>query len=305
MHVSINGKIYVCLFHLIREYFVDTHPLFDPSVDLKTGYRTTTVLCMPVFEDQASTNPKIVAVAMCINKKEGNRVVSFSTIDNVNMSRYCREIQFALGRLSLDISYYKVVSDGGAPGPNEVQACKENQAKSCSDGLEAEIISSIVHKYCQPNDLLEGLEGIDQILATSSVSDTWAAQAVAEEALLMNKENNGTMIRFGDLDRWDFNSLDLSNPEIFMASSLIFRSYGLLELFHISSEKFLTFLSHVANHYRPNPFHNFQHAFQVMHVTHMLILKECGQYFNRVDMFTMLISSLCHGRYSVLYALIS
>ncbi|RLN66167.1 hypothetical protein BBJ28_00018821, partial [Nothophytophthora sp. Chile5] len=118
-----------------------THPHFDPTLDKKTGYRTTSVLGMPVFEDHTPNNPKIVAVVMAINKRSDDdddeqqstaaaavgpdgqeRPPSsrgrapFTASDSVNMTRYCREIQFALGRLSLDISYYKVISDCGLDG---------------------------------------------------------------------------------------------------------------------------------------------------------------------------------------------
>ncbi|MCD6374496.1 MAG: GAF domain-containing protein [Caldisericaceae bacterium] len=49
-------------------------PRFDPSTDQKTGYRTRSVLCMPIFEPVSSkqkTKPKILAVIQALNKKSG------------------------------------------------------------------------------------------------------------------------------------------------------------------------------------------------------------------------------------------
>ncbi len=49
-------------------------PRFDPSTDKKTGYRTRSVLCMPVFEPVSSKKqkkPKILAVIQALNKKSG------------------------------------------------------------------------------------------------------------------------------------------------------------------------------------------------------------------------------------------
>jgi adenylate cyclase len=43
------------------------HPLFNPEVDLKTGYRTRNILCMPIF----STKNRVVAVVQLLNK-QGN-----------------------------------------------------------------------------------------------------------------------------------------------------------------------------------------------------------------------------------------
>ncbi|DBA04017.1 TPA: hypothetical protein N0F65_009364 [Lagenidium giganteum] len=281
-----------------------THAWFDPSVDQKTGYHTPSVLCKPVFEDHAPINPKIVAVAMGINKKEGQRVVSFTATDVLNMTRYCQEIQFALGRLSLDISYYKVVSDCGLNGTNASHPQFESSTTNgFSSGCvvtpttpevtETEVISSIVHKFCQSNEL-EGLEVIASASSSSSGADAWIdSHTLHDDNLIMIREN-GNIIGIGDVDRWDFNCLDLTNAEIFMSSTVIFRVFGFLELFRIPNDKFATFLSHVASHYRANPYHNFQHAFQVTHCAYTMIRRECSAYFSSVDIFTMLVAALCH-----------
>ncbi|TYZ63862.1 hypothetical protein PybrP1_006224 [[Pythium] brassicae (nom. inval.)] len=289
-----------------------THELFDPSLDAKTGYRTTSVLCMPVFEDHAPVNPKIVAVAMCINKKEGpTRVVPFTNTDTTTMARYCREIQFALGRLSLDISYYKVVSDcgmsdsrgtadpsAGADDPFSIKVTSSVVTPKSPAVTEAEIISSIVHKYCQ----LSEVEGIDALAPVGSAppgasgtssAESWMKAVHQSDELVLTREN-GNVIGVGDLDRWDFSCLDLSNADIFMSVTVIFRVFGFLDAFRIPSDKFATFLSHVASHYRPNPFHNLQHAFQVTHATYIMVRRECGSYFSTVDIFTMLVAALCH-----------
>ncbi|MGF1522968.1 MAG: GAF domain-containing protein [Leptolyngbyaceae cyanobacterium] len=42
-------------------------PRFDPASDKRTGYRTSTILCMPVFD----SGSKLIAVTQLINKKQG------------------------------------------------------------------------------------------------------------------------------------------------------------------------------------------------------------------------------------------
>ncbi|MGD9488288.1 MAG: GAF domain-containing protein [Calditrichaceae bacterium] len=46
---------------------------FDPSTDKRTGYRTHSILCMPIFESlkDETRKPKIVGVLQILNKKEG------------------------------------------------------------------------------------------------------------------------------------------------------------------------------------------------------------------------------------------
>ncbi|EGZ15779.1 hypothetical protein PHYSODRAFT_505033 [Phytophthora sojae] len=286
-----------------------THPHFDPTLDRKTGYRTTTVLGMPVFEDHTPTNPKIVAVVMAINKKDDNddeannaktddddappvtrQHVPFTTSDADCMTQYCREIQFALGRLSLDISYYKVVSDCGLGTPVD-------------DLNEPEIISSIVQKFCQSSEL----DVLEEVAAAAIADDPddeeqptpFAAipfpQRLPQRRISTARES-GHVIGVGDVTRWDFSCLDLSNPDIFAATSVLFRSLGLLERFQVAQETFSTFLSHVASHYRPNAFHNLQHAFQVTHATYCLLRRSgvANSYFARVEVFAMLVAALCH-----------
>ncbi|KAG3036308.1 hypothetical protein PC121_g444 [Phytophthora cactorum] len=318
-----------------------THPHFDPSLDRKTGYRTTSVLGMPIFEDHTPTNPKIVAVVIAINKKDdedtnskedeaSRRIprhrVPFTASDAECMTQYCREIQFALGRLSLDISYYKVVSDCGLSAPGESLTASADPSEQQMDGVnEPEIVSSIVQKYCQSSEL----DALEEMATAANTDDPDEVEDADEENAggyddgggdtddeaehetsisaapfpprspqrrLSNSRENGHVIGVGDVTRWDFSCLDLSNADIFAAISVLFRSLGLLERFQVAQETFSTFLSHVASHYRPNAFHNLQHAFQVTHATYCLIHRSgvAHSYFARVEIFAMLIAALCH-----------
>jgi dual 3',5'-cyclic-AMP and -GMP phosphodiesterase 11 len=253
----------------------------------------------------------IVTVAMGINKKDGTRVAPFTITDTLNMSRYCQEIQFALGRLSLDISYYKVVSDCELKDSNETESASTEESSKQSkpsmvvtsyiippsgarDVTEAEIISSIVYKYCQSNEL-EALEAtaFSLTLETDDMNTTSSPSQQALDLVLLQDSTN--IMGIGDVDRWDFNSLNLSNTDIYIAVTVMFRVFGFLEKFRITNDKFTTFLTHVASHYRPNPFHNFQHAVQVMHAMYTMIRRECSVYFTPLDIFTMLVAALCHG----------
>ena len=49
----------------IKDVYED--PRFDPAMDKKTGYRTSTMLCMPVLDTQG----KVIAALQMINKKKG------------------------------------------------------------------------------------------------------------------------------------------------------------------------------------------------------------------------------------------
>ncbi|KAG6597836.1 3'5'-cyclic nucleotide phosphodiesterase [Phytophthora cinnamomi] len=276
------------------------HEFFDPSVDMKIGYRTTSVLCMPVFEDHSLTiPPKVVAVAMCINKKEGTHVVAFTKTDRDIMSKYCAEVQFALGRLSLDISYYKVVSDCVAVARTSIdsssRALKRMSTSSRIDKYsETDIISSIVHKYCHSGDDTSGVTKKRGVSSFAALLPAIKKKNHEDDEVPFPREIIFAHGRDEPLDNWDTETVSLSSSEVSMSCGIIFRAYGFMDAFRISSEKFSAFTTNVANYYRSNPFHNFQHAFQVMVAMHIMLRTECRRYFSGLEIFSMLVASLCH-----------
>ncbi|KAF4320730.1 hypothetical protein BBO99_00001383 [Phytophthora kernoviae] len=274
------------------------HELFDPSVDMKTGYRTTSVLCMPVFEDHSPTiPPKVVAVAMCINKKEGPHVVAFTKIDREIMQKYCSEVQFALGRLSLDISYYKVVSDCVAvsrTGADSRTLKRMSTSKRMDNYSETDIISSIVHKFCHSGDDDSGVTKKKGLTSFAALLPVIKKKNHEDDEVPFPRNIVFSHGRDEPLDHWDTEMLSLSSGEVSMSCGIIFRAYGFMDAFRISSEKFSAFTTNVANYYRSNPFHNFQHAFQVMVAMHIMLRTECRRYFSGLEIFAMLIASLCH-----------
>ncbi|GMF10153.1 unnamed protein product [Phytophthora lilii] len=276
------------------------HELFDPSVDMKTGYRTTSVLCMPVFEDHSlTTPPKVVAVAMCINKKEGAHVVAFTKTDREIMTKYCAEVQFALGRLSLDISYYKVVSDCVAVSRRSIdsssRALQRMSTTSRMDKYsETDIISSIVHKYCHSGDDDGGVTKKKSISLFAALLPAIKKKNHEDDEVPFPREIIFAHGRDEPLDHWDTETGSLSSSEVSMSCGIIFRAYGFLDAFRISSEKFSAFTTNVANYYRSNPFHNFQHAFQVMVAMHIMLRTECRRFYSGLEIFAMLVASLCH-----------
>jgi len=57
------------------------HPMFNPDVDFRTGYRTSNILCMPIFDSQ----DRVVAVAQLLNKR-GDR--PFDTTDETQFEEF-------------------------------------------------------------------------------------------------------------------------------------------------------------------------------------------------------------------------
>ena len=65
-HVAKTGEVIN-----IEDAYNDSR--FDPSTDKKTGYRTRSILCMPIFEPKTDEKrrPEIIGVLQILNKKDG------------------------------------------------------------------------------------------------------------------------------------------------------------------------------------------------------------------------------------------
>jgi energy-coupling factor transporter ATP-binding protein EcfA2 len=70
-----------------------THPLFNREVDTRTGYRTTSLLAMPVIDQQGG----IVAVVQLLNKKNGQ---PFDAKDEEQFGEFARSMTVLLASWS-------------------------------------------------------------------------------------------------------------------------------------------------------------------------------------------------------------
>jgi len=72
-------------------------------------------------------------------------------------------------------------------------------------------------------------------------------------------------------------------------------SYGLLEKFHIDAQHLQAFIHLVRSKYRPsNAFHNFFHAWGVMHMSFVLLRSGADQLLTDLDILALLLSAVCH-----------
>ncbi len=101
-HVAKTGEVVN-----IKDAYSD--PRFDPSTDKKTGYRTRSVLCMPIFEPVRSqkTKPKILAVIQALNKIDG----AFTREDEELMASLASQIAISLVNSQLYDSLEKKVKE--------------------------------------------------------------------------------------------------------------------------------------------------------------------------------------------------
>jgi len=101
-HVAKTGEIVN-----IQDAYSD--PRFDSSTDQKTGYRTRSVLCMPIFEPVRSSKikPKILAVIQALNKRAG----VFTREDEELMAGLASQIAIILVNSQLYLALEKKIKE--------------------------------------------------------------------------------------------------------------------------------------------------------------------------------------------------
>ena len=97
------------------------------------------------------------------------------------------------------------------------------------------------------------------------------------------------------LQTWYYDVHHHTDDELYKATVDMFKDRGLLEAFGISEEKLLTFAEEVVEGYTDSSYHNKYHAFDVMHVSYLLITScHAGKYLSKLDELCLLITALAH-----------
>ena len=94
--------------------------------------------------------------------------------------------------------------------------------------------------------------------------------------------------------KWELPVFSLSNQNLFDFAILIFAEYDMLSKFNVDKKKLMHFIKNVCQNYRDNRFHNFKHGWSVFHMTFLLLRSGADRYLTEIDIFCLLIASLCH-----------
>ncbi|GMH56442.1 hypothetical protein TrRE_jg952 [Triparma retinervis] len=97
------------------------------------------------------------------------------------------------------------------------------------------------------------------------------------------------------LQHWYYDVHQHTDAELYTALIDMFKDRGLLKAFEISEEKLLAFAKEVIKGYTDAPYHNKYHAFDVMHVSYLLLTTcKAGDFLKKIDELCLLVSALAH-----------
>lgn len=94
---------------------------------------------------------------------------------------------------------------------------------------------------------------------------------------------------------WAYDVFSKSDDELIQHAVEIFEERGLFSCFSIPVSIFMNFCREIIAGYEKAPYHNYYHAFDVMHVCYLLIAK-CGadEYLDSFNILSILVGALAH-----------
>jgi len=96
------------------------------------------------------------------------------------------------------------------------------------------------------------------------------------------------------ITNWSLNPFHEGVENLVQYVFQMFRVFNLMERFNISEEKLKALILAIQEQYRPNPFHNFEHAFSVTHMTFLILNEGAIKYLGSLEVLAALIAALCH-----------
>ena len=102
-------------------------------------------------------------------------------------------------------------------------------------------------------------------------------------------------IKLSQLRDWNINVFEIE--DLFPYVYGMFKDYDLFSQFEIPLDGFRNFLEEIKTLYSKNgnPYHNWIHGFSVLQATYNLLCSTpAGDLFDVLDIFALLIASLCH-----------
>jgi len=229
-------------------------PGFNKNVDKKTGFRTKSVLCMPVISD--GIDQTIIGVVQCMNRVNNKGDISqFDDNDVKLLQQFCSQLSVVMRQMMMEAAITKMNVD------------RRSDAVEKSSG--AVPIFALAKQY--RTDLDSELHYVEE------TSLGWALPDMEKDTSAYDHDA-AHIIKSAS---WDLDILSMSHSDMMHAFEIKLEQFSLLENHHIESGICQNFIIRVSNTYRDNSYHNFHHAFHVFHSVQCILRAKTIGYLNR------------------------
>lgn len=239
--------------------------LWLEELDELPNFVTTCYLAWPIHD---FTDGKSIGVVEFRNKENG------SSLFNAADSQFARIIALQLGHAIVNSKQQELIADHSEAIHHTYEAKNFDQGETInitSDSGAAEKHSLIV----------------------KSGGGTRGAFVLSKHPSIFNVRRSSVAVN----DRaWDYDVFQKSEQELSHHAIDIFDERGLLSRYSIPMSTFCNFLTEIkAGYSSAAPYHNSYHAFDVMHVSYLLMTK-CGadEYLESFNVLSILVAALAH-----------
>eukprot|EP00899_Mesostigma_viride_P024680 jgi/Mesvir1/5397/Mv15470-RA.2 len=209
-------------------------------------------------------------------------IVPFETQDEEVMVAVCAELGHILLRKGLEAAYTRLVY------PVDLSSHPELARHHHHRPQQGEIDRSFAEMYSRgvcPSPSSFSRRSVEHMrrLHEASWEPMLACPRVDDKEALLRDVN------------YDLDVLSLSPAQLFVLAERMFAHFGLLDHFGIGREPLRAFLAAVHARYRNLPYHNFTHAFSVMHMAFFILLKtRAAMFLSKLEILALFISCIGH-----------
>jgi hypothetical protein len=93
---------------------------------------------------------------------------------------------------------------------------------------------------------------------------------------------------------WSLDPFTIDDDQLIRLLLHMLYEFNVIELLQTNKMKLIGFLGAVRSKYRNNAFHNFKHAFGVMHLSFNMLKLGASEYLSPLEMLAVLLSAFCH-----------
>jgi GAF domain-containing protein len=242
------------------------NPLFSNANDLKTGYRTKTILCAPL----KTSNGKVIAVIQCINKIRNEY---FGMEDENMISTISSLMSDLIQRMSLETSYHSFIKSSETIASDVKDLFREYYAEGAPVQQQDE-------------------RDLDSLMRVASLTDLPTGYLLDRDKPRLSQNDALMMMR-----NWavvDYGSLAEDTATCLSQVTLYFQFLGLMRFMKPPAfEAFVRGLKARYNHF--TSYHNWTHAFATLHVTFLLCDNSAfRKLMEKEDLLGLLLAALGH-----------
>jgi class 3 adenylate cyclase len=235
------------------------------ELDELPNFVTTCYLAWPIHD---FTDGKSIGVVEFRNKLNGSS--SFNAAD----SQFARIIALQLGHAIVNSKQKELIADHSEAIHHTYEAKNFDQGET----IDITCDSGVAEKHS---------------LSVKSGGGTRGAFMLSKHPSIFNVRRSSVAVN----DRaWDYDVFQKSEQELSHHAIDIFDERGLLSRYSIPMSTFCNFLTEIkAGYSSAAPYHNSYHAFDVMHVSYLLMTK-CGadEYLESFNVLSILVAALAH-----------